>query len=85
MGVEIRYEVDGRTVSQDQFFAGIEGKIRQMAVDEITRRVEGVRCPEHGNYARVSDVRQTDDGVAFEVAGCCDALVQQAQRAATAS
>lgn len=78
MGVELKYTIDGRAVSADQFFKGIEGQVRQAAVDEVRDNIERVRCSEHGESARVTGIRQTANGFTLDISGCCDALVERA-------
>ncbi len=81
MSVDLSYTLGGRKVSRDQFFEGLEGEIRKTASENVTSRVESVRCPKHGQKARVTEVHQTRDGFSFHVTGCCDELVEHAKRA----
>lgn len=79
MGVDLTYTLGGRKVSRDQFFKGLEGEIRKTASDNVTRQVQRVRCPKHGQTARVTGLRETHDGFGFEISGCCDELVERAK------
>jgi hypothetical protein len=81
MGITIRYTVGGRSVSRQQFLSGIEGQIRQFAIDEVTKRVRQSRCPVHGDAASIAEVRDTSGGLEFSLEGCCDKGVEAAQRA----
>lgn len=81
MGVSITYKLGGRTVSQSQFFSGLEGEIRKMAVDDLTAKAGRVRCSEHGETASVSEVVATPNGFSFTLSGCCDELVRRAEAA----
>lgn len=79
MDVSVRYEVDGRQVSQEYFFKGLEGQIKKVAVDELIERAQAVTCPEHGQRAEVSEVIATSEGFTLQLSGCCDDLVERAQ------
>lgn len=83
MGVEIEYTLGGRKVSRNQFFSGIDGQMREAAVDQVRSKIGRTRCPEHGQTAVVSEVRETRDGFDLNITGCCDALVQRAGGALT--
>lgn len=41
------------------------------AAEAIIQQVKNVRCPEHGQYAKIV-AKGTDK---FEVSGCCDRLI----------
>lgn len=60
---------------------GMEGELRKVALDGAIKACEGVRCSKHGQSASVSEVRQTPSGFEFRLSGCCDDLVERAQRA----
>jgi hypothetical protein len=79
MGGELSYTVDGRGVSPEQFFRGIENKLRQAAMDDVSRRIARVRCHRHGQPARISDARHTREGFEFEITGCCAEVINEAQ------
>lgn len=83
MGVEITYTLGGRKVSQKQFFEGLEGQVRQMAVDQVVERVQQVSCPQHGQKVAVSEVRETGQGFEFEFSGCCDEAIARARDSLT--
>ena len=74
MGIEMEYRLSGRKVSPDRFWAGIEKEMTGMAVTEIRRRIEQVRCPVHG---RTATATATPRGMT--ITGCCDDLVRRAQ------
>lgn len=81
MSFSVSYKVNGRTVSRNQFFDGIEGQIRQAGADQVTGKVRSVRCSQHGKPADISVVRKTRDGFSVSLTGCCDEVVEKAQRA----
>jgi putative hemolysin len=78
----VTYALEGRTVSGDEFFAGIAGGGRQSAVQQMTANIESVSCLEHGGQARVAEVDQTEGGFGFTIAGCCDGLIDRAHDSA---
>ena len=82
MGIGLEYRVDGRRVSQDEFFTGMEQKVTGMASDQVRTAVERTRCAKHGRHARVVSSRKTARGFQFDIEGCCDDLIERAQRAA---
>jgi hypothetical protein len=81
MGGELSYTVEEQGESADQFFRGIEGRLRQAAMDDVCRRVARVRCDTHGEPARISAARHTAEGFEFEITGCCAELIDEAQAA----
>jgi hypothetical protein len=82
VGISLEYRVDGRRVSKDQFFKGMEEKVKGMASDQVRAAVERTRCAKHGRYARVVSSRKTAQGFQLDIQGCCDDLIERAQRAA---
>jgi hypothetical protein len=82
MSAMVIYALDGRTVSGDEFFEGIAGGGRQIAVQEMTAGIEAVSCASHGGHASVAEIEQTPDGFGFTIAGCCDELIDRAHLSA---
>ena len=76
----ITYTLDGRKVSQKQFFDGIEGQIRQAAVDQVVDQVSRVKCPIHGKAVEVGEVKKTTQGFSFAFTGCCDDAIAAAEQ-----
>jgi hypothetical protein len=81
MRSSLSYTLGGRNVSRDQFFEGLEGEIRKVAADSVSRQVHRVRCSKHGQRASVTELRQTRNGISVDISGCCDELVQRAKDA----
>lgn len=46
---------------------------------EIERAVRAVRCAEHGEHPKVRRTK-TRDGVQLEIEGCCDDIVERAEK-----
>jgi hypothetical protein len=78
----VTYALDGRTVSSNEFFDVIAGGGRQLAIQQMTAKIEGVRCTQHGGAAVVTEVDQTPEGFGFTISGCCDELIDRAHSAA---
>jgi hypothetical protein len=82
MTTTVTYALDGQPVSSNDFFSQIAGGGRQIAVQEMTARIESVSCPEHGGQASVAEVDRTPAGFGFTIAGCCDELIDRAHDSA---
>lgn len=76
----ITYKLNGRIVSQKQFFEGIEGQVRQLALDGVIERLKSVTCTEHGKHAEVGEINETSQGFSFRLTGCCQDLIDRAQK-----
>jgi len=73
--------MNGRSIRPDQIAKEMEKAIVQKANDSIKKKVESVRCPEHGQYARVTvGGGQSLKGLKLSVSGCCEALVEEVKR-----
>jgi hypothetical protein len=79
MDVSIEYSVGGRKVSRDEFYGGIESRIRDSTVAQARARLGRVRCPVHGRTATVRRLRVTPEGFEVKLAGCCDELLRLAR------
>lgn len=82
MSPAVTYALDGRTVSSNEFFDVIAGGGRQLAIQQMTAKIEGVLCTQHGGTAVVTEVDQTPEGFGFTISGCCDELIDRAHSAA---
>lgn len=82
MSAAVTYALDGRTVSSNEFFDVIAGGGRQLAIQQMTAKIESVRCAQHGENAVVAEVDQAPEGFGFTISGCCDELIDRAHSAA---
>jgi hypothetical protein len=82
MSVSLKYTVNGRSVSSGEFFDGLMGEARKNVISEVTKNVEQTRCPQHGQYARVTEVKDQNGNLSFSIEGCCDGVVDRAYKAA---
>ncbi len=82
MNPTVTYALEGRSVSGNEFFDIIAGGGRQLAVQQMTAKIESVSCAQHGGNATVTEVDQTSEGFGFTISGCCDELIDRAHSAA---
>jgi hypothetical protein len=82
MGNDVTYALEGRPVTSEEFFDVIAGGGRQQAIQQMTAKIEGVVCTEHGESAVVTEVDQSPEGLGFTISGCCDDLIDRAHNAA---
>jgi hypothetical protein len=80
----IEYRSGGRKVSRDQWFQGLADEAVAGPLREVQKTLEGVTCPDHGKRPVVT-MERTADGASFHIEGCCEKLVEKAQRAAGGS
>jgi hypothetical protein len=77
-GATIRYRLDGREVSHDEFFGSMRDLIRQTIYEKLVARFEGplatLRCEEHGRTPGITIAQSAPDGIKVTVDACCDAL-----------
>jgi hypothetical protein len=76
--IRSEYSVGGQRTFRDGFMRGIAKEARKLAVDEISTNVSRVRCPVHGQYARVASVNGAGDRLTFRISGCCDGVIERA-------
>jgi hypothetical protein len=57
-----------------------ERKAMQAAMDAVTKRLQGVRCPVHGMKATVKP-KMSGSQMTWDIHGCCDELVAKAKAA----
>ena len=82
MSTAVTYALEGRPVTSEEFFDVIAGGGRQLAVQQMTARIEAVVCAQHGAGAVVTEVDQSPEGFGFTISGCCDELIDRAHSAA---
>jgi hypothetical protein len=82
MGLEIEYTGDdGRKYESLAEMLQAEGsKLIDDTMTEVQRAIEAQRCPLHGRGPSATMTR-SGDRISFEIEGCCDDLVERAQRA----
>ena len=82
MSTPVTYALEGRPVTSEEFFDVIAGGGRQLAIQQMTAKIESVTCTQHGDSAVVTEVDQSPEGFGFTISGCCDELIDRAHSAA---
>jgi len=82
MSTTVTYALEGRPVTSAEFFDVIAGGGRQLAIQQMTAKIESVVCTQHGGSAVVTEVDQSPEGLGFTISGCCDELIDRAHSAA---
>jgi hypothetical protein len=82
MSPAVTYALEGRAVTSTEFFDVIAGGGRQLAIRQMTAKIESVICTEHGETGVVTEVDQSPEGFGFTISGCCDELIDRAHSAA---
>jgi hypothetical protein len=78
----VTYALEGRPVTSEEFFDVIAGGGRQLAIQQMTAKIESTICPHHDDAAVVTEVDQSPEGLGFTLSGCCDELIDRAHSAA---
>lgn len=80
--IQIRFELNGKDVSAEEFGAELEQAARANIREQIVLVVEDVRCPEHGESVRsITFQGSAKETLKFEVECCCDALREAVREA----
>lgn len=82
MSTAVTYALEGRAVTSDEFFDVIAGGGRQLAIQQMTAKIESIVCIQHGGSAVVTEVDQSPEGLGFTISGCCDELIDRAHSSA---
>ena len=77
---KMEYRIGNRKVSQREWERHIAEAPLEGLKDRIRQRVRNVRCPKHGTTPNVTFTK-TSSGFDAKVSGCCDKVVEAAQRA----
>ena len=51
--------------------------VNKAAKDAIKKKVSSIRCPIHGQSAKVTFKRKLGSNMDFEVSGCCQQLIDR--------
>lgn len=54
-----------------------EKAILKVTTEAIVKRVEEVRCPEHGQHAHIVASGSSTSNLNFNVSGCCEKLIEE--------
>ena len=78
--LELSFMINGRKVRPNQVGDALESAILRKVEDSIKKAVGAVRCPEHGQGAKIVGKGRNLSKLSFEVSGCCDALVKEVEK-----
>ena len=74
------FKVNGRSVRPQDIERELTNAMLNKAQHAIEQKLSAIRCPLHGQRARVSFQGRSADEMEYKVNGCCDALVQEVRR-----
>ena len=57
--------------------AKIQKAVMAKAADYLIKKVQNIRCPEHGQAARIVATGSNVKNLDFEVSGCCKKLIEE--------
>ncbi len=80
--MSLEFRVGGRKVSQREFGRALHDTALKKVDDAVQRRLRTIRCPKHGQQARVRSARSHND-LKWNIEGCCEELVRAARKALT--
>ena len=78
--IDIRFEIGGRKVSPDRVGSEMEKAILKEVTEKIRKALTSVTCAEYGQRPRVTLKGRTVDALSFHIEGCCQALIEEAQK-----
>lgn len=72
---KLSFEIGGRKVDPRNIRDALESAMLRGVRDHVTKRLSGVRCPDHGSAPAVVARGRTLKELTFEVSGCCQKLI----------
>jgi len=80
--IRLTYEVDGRIYDDpSKAMDALTASLFQEVGKEVAEHLRAVKCPEHDEHPTVTVVGTSADQIDLRVSGCCDRLVEAAERA----
>ena len=76
---EISFEIKGKTIEPDGMKDVLDILFLEHLREKIQNCLEPVRCEKHGHEPCVKVKGQDVDSLTFEVSGCCQDIIRQAQ------
>jgi hypothetical protein len=76
--IDIKFEINGKRVDPSRIGDALEKAVLGKVSDHILKVLSSVRCPEHGTSPKVTVKGRSLDNLSFEMAGCCQALIDAA-------
>lgn len=77
---ELRFEVNGRGIQPGQIKSALEQAVLAKVQAHVTGAAGTTRCPDHGQYARITARGRTVEQLEFHISGCCDKLINSVRR-----
>jgi hypothetical protein len=56
-----------------------EKAVLKAAAEGVIKKVRAIRCPEHGQHAKIVAKGRSGGKLNFEVSGCCAKLIQEVE------
>jgi len=75
--IDVSFEFNGRKVDPNDLGNALEKAVLASVEKQIINKVGSVRCPEHGQKANIICKGRDLDNLNFEVAGCCQVLIDK--------
>lgn len=54
----------------------LEKAVLKAAAESVTKTVRSMRCPTHGQGAKIIAKGRNVDNLNFQISGCCDELIE---------
>jgi len=74
--IEVAFEIDGKPLDPDRLGDAFAKAALRHVRESLRNTLAGVRCPQHGRAPKVVCNGIRGDRLSFEVAGCCQDLVE---------
>ncbi len=78
--IEVKFKVGGREVSSHGFADAIMKSVLEQVKSNVQKKLQSARCPDHGQHPRVTVTADSLDRLEFQIAGCCQKLIDEAKR-----
>lgn len=79
--VEVRFEINGRKVSPDNWRNAVERALLEQLREQIQAKLRGLRCTKHNQQPHVTVAGASLNQLEFQVHGCCQELIDRAAEA----
>ena len=83
--IDIHFEIGGRQVDPRNMHDVLEAAMLSAVQDGLRKKVGARRCPEHGQNPKLIAKGRSLDNLNFEVAGCCEKVIDEVKRKLGAS
>lgn len=78
---DLEFKINGRKVRPDQMEKELEKAMFADIKKEMADKVRRIRCPKHGQAARVTPRGHSIKQLSWSVEGCCDELIDRVKKA----